>query len=134
MGRGDIMFFNKKKKTLSEKELKWNKMWNLWTEGKIEFPYAELMTYQSEINNGGHSQYFDNIENTGNLQKEMAELEQILPQALKANLLKAYKSYLALSENADDEKAEEIIEKCDEVYFINEELINQILEEYSEKM
>lgn len=85
--------FNKKERPLSEKELKWNKMWELWAEGKIDTPYAELMTYQSEINNGGHLQYFDNIENTGDLQKEISELERILPQALKSNLLISYKSY-----------------------------------------
>ena len=30
-------------------------------EGKAESPYAELMTYQGDINNGGHSQYFSNV-------------------------------------------------------------------------
>lgn len=126
--------FNKKEKPLPERELKWNKMWELWSEGKADSPYAELMTYQSEINNGGHSQYFENIENVGNLQKEMSELENILPRILKNNLLEAYKSFLALRGNPDNEKAEELMETSDEVYYENEELIDLLLEEYSEKI
>lgn len=106
-------------------------MWELWADGEIEPPYAALMTYQSEINNGGHSQYFDNIENTGNLQKEMSDLEKILPQVLKENLQKAYH---ASEGNNDNKKTEEITEKCDKIFFENEEEINIILEKYSEKI
>ena len=49
MGLFDI--FKKKKVEFTEEQLKWNKMWELWTEGKVKSPYFELMTYQSEINN-----------------------------------------------------------------------------------
>lgn len=48
----------KKKDELPEKDRKWNKMWDLWAEGEAAAPYAQLMTYDSEVNNGGHSQYF----------------------------------------------------------------------------
>lgn len=89
------------------------------------------MTYQSEINNGGHDQYFLNIENTGDLQKEMSVLETVLSEKLKNNLQKAY---LVLEEKEDDEKAEEIMEECDDVFYENEEEINHILEEYSAKI
>ena len=130
---GLFNFFNKKERPLSVKELKWNKMWELWAEGKADSPYTELMTYQSEINNGGHLQYFDNIENIGDLKKEMSELERILPQVLKDNLLKAYKAYFVLRENSDDKNAEEVMKISDKIYYENEESINQILEEYSEK-
>ena len=129
-----LKFFGKKERPLSEKELKWNKMWELWSDGKADTPYAELMTYQSEINNGGYLQYFENIENVGDLQKEISELERILPRTLKENLQEAYKAYHALNENPDDKKSEKIIEKCDKVFYENEEAINQILEEYSERV
>jgi len=85
-------------------------------------PYAELMTYQGEVNNGGHAQYFTNIENTSDLQKEMATLGTILPINLKNNLQLEYKAYLIL-EGKEDEKAEEIIENCDNVFGENEEEI-----------
>ena len=82
---GLFNIFKKKKVELTEEQQKWNKMWELWTEEKVETPYAELMTYQSEINNGGHSQYFTNVENIGDLQKEMSALEQILSKKLGTN-------------------------------------------------
>lgn len=119
---------------LNKEQLQWNKMWNLWTEGKAESPYAELMTYQSEINNGGHDQYFLNVENIGNLEKEMSVLEQILSAKLKENLRKAYQAYLVLEENEDDEDAEEILEQCDDIFYEYEDEINHALEEYASKI
>ena len=127
-------FFKKKKVELTEEQLKWNKMWELWTEKKVASPYAELMTYQSEINNGGHDQYFSNVENTGDLQKELSALETILSAKLKANLKKAHKAYLVLEEKEDDEKAEETLEQCDDMFYENEEEINRLLEEYACKI
>jgi hypothetical protein len=131
---GLFNIFKKKKVELTEEQQKWNKIWELWIEEKVETPYAELMTYQSEINNGGHSQYFTNVENIGDLQKEMSALEQILSKKLGTNLKKAYKAYLVLEENEDDEKSEETLEQCDDVFYENEEEINYALEEYASKI
>lgn len=130
---GLFSFFKKKKIEPREELLKWDKMWDLWTEEKAESPYSELMTYQGEINNGGHSQYFTNVENTSDLQKEMSALETILSEKLKENLNKAYKAYLILEET-DDETAEETLEQCDDVFYENEEEINHTLEEYASKI
>ena len=132
MGLFDI--FKKKKCELTEEQLKWNKMWELWAEEKAVSPYAELMTYQSEINNGGHDQYFTNVENTGNLGKEMSALDQILSAKLKDNLNKAYKAYLILEKKDEDEEAEETLEQCDDVFYENEKEINRLLEEYACKI
>lgn len=126
--------FRKKKTQLSEEHRKWNKMWDLWVEEQAVSPYAELMTYQSEINNGGHSQYFSNVESTGDLQKEMSALETILSAKLGANLKKAYQAYLVLEENEDDEKAEEMLEQCDDTFYEYEEEINRVLERYAAEM
>ena len=127
-------FLKKKEVQLTDEQKKWNKMWELWTEEEADSPYAELMTYQSEVNNGGHDQYFFNVGNTGDLQKEMSVLETVLSAKLKNNLQKAYKAYLVLEEKEDDEKAEEIMEECDDVFYENEEEINHILEQYSAKI
>ena len=132
MGLFDI--FKKKKVELTEEQLKWNKMWELWTEEKVDSPYAELMTYQSEINNGGHDQYFTNVENISDLNKEISALEQILSAELKNNLNKAYKAYLILEKKGEDEEAEETLEHCDDVFYENEEEINRLLEEYACKI
>ena len=128
MGLFDI--FKKKKVELTEEQLKWNKMWELWTEEKTKSPYTELMTYQSEINNGGHSQYFCNVDNVSDLKKEMSALEEILTPLLRENLQKAYKADLILEEK-EDEEAEEILDQCDDVFYENEEQINSILQEYA---
>ena len=130
---GFFGLFKKKKVELTEAQLKFNKMWELWTEEKAESPYAELMTYQSEVNNGGHSQYFCNVENVGDLQKELTELGRVLPFDLNENLQKAYQAHLIL-EKTEDEKAEEIMERCDDVFHENEQIINQLLEKYAEKI
>ena len=126
MGLFDI--FKKKQVKLTEEQLKWNKMWELWTEEKAETPYAQLMTYQSEVNNGGHDQYFTNVENITDLQKEISVLETILPIKHLNNLQTAYKAYMALKE---DENAAEILEQCDDVFWENEEELNRILEGYA---
>ena len=131
MGLFDIF---KKKTQLSEENLKENKMWDLWVEQKAESPYAELMTYQSEVNNGGHLQYFDNVKNTGDLQKELSVLEQILSQDLKENLKEAYKAYLIFEENEDDETVDEILDGCDNRFDDKQEDINVILKEYASKI
>ena len=60
-------------------------MWDLWAEEKIESPYEELMRYQNEINNGGHFQYFLNVEGNDDLEKEISVLKTILPDSLKEN-------------------------------------------------
>jgi len=123
--------FKKKKYELTEEQLKWNKMRDLWCKGKAASPYAELMTYQSEVNNGGHGQYFSNTENICDLHKEMAALEKILSKKLSENLMEAYISYL-ISEGKDyDEQAEATSIRCDTVFFENEEEFNLILEEYA---
>ena len=127
-------FLKKKKTELTDEQIKWSKMWELWSEGRVDSPYAELMTYQGEINNGGHDQYFTNLENTGDLQKEMFVLESILPTRHKDNLKKAYEAYLALEEKRDSEKAGKIIGQCDDVFYENEEEINNILKEFAAKI
>ena len=127
-------FLKKKEVQLTDEQKQWNKMWELWTEGEVDSPYAELMTYQSEINNGGHDQYFLNVGNIGDLQKEMSVLESVLSAKLKNNLQKAYKAYLVLEEKEDDEKAEEIMEQCDDMFYENEEEINHMLEQYFAKI
>lgn len=60
MGILDIF---KRKKRVPTTYQKLDKMWELWTEDKLDLPCAKLMKYESEVNNGGHSQYFFNVAN-----------------------------------------------------------------------
>lgn len=127
-------FFKKSKNELTNEQKKWDRMWDLWVEGRAESPYAELMTYQSEINNGGHDQYFFNIENTGDLQKEMAALEAILPVSLQKNLRDAYHAYLMLANEEPDEQVETMLRRYDDAFYKEEETINCILRAYAAGM
>lgn len=118
-------------KTLPPETLKFNKMWDMWADGQIESPYQDLMTYQSEVNNGGHSQFFLNVENTGDLNAVVKENLSILPEVHKHNLEEAYLAYRKYND-VDDDKMDEILDNCDDVFYENEELINEILEKYAE--
>ena len=132
MGLFDLL--KAKNTDLTEEQRKWNKMWDMWVEGQVDSPYAELMTYQSEINNGGHDQYFTNVENTGDLQKEIMVLRNVLSPKLNENLKKAYEAYVILEEKDEDEQAEEALSQCDDVFYENEDEVNCILEEYADKV
>ena len=131
---GLLDLFKRKKHELTDEEKRWNKLWDMWSKGAADSPYAQLMTYQSEINNGGHEQYFYNTENSGDLQKEMSALKTVLSETLSDNLQRAYQAYLSLEENEDDEKAEAVMEQCDDLFFENEEEINRVLEEYAARI
>ena len=97
---GVFDFFKKRKSELSREQKKWNKMWDLWAENRADTPYAEVMTYQSEVNNGGHDQYFFNVEQTGDLQAEISILENVLSEELRSNLLTAYDAYQMLADRS----------------------------------
>ena len=129
-----LSLFKKNKIKLTKEQQKLDQIWSLWEEGQADSPYAELMTYQSEVGNGGHDQYFYNMENTGDLKKEMAALNTILPIKLKNNLDQAYEVYLLFKEKEGDEKSKEILEQCDDVIYENEEALNYILREYANKI
>ena len=131
---GVFSFFKKSKVELTDEQKKWNKMWDLWGEGRTDSPHSELMTYQSEINNGGHDQYFFNIENSGNLQKEMAVLKTVLPAKLRDNLQNAYDAYLKLTNEESDEQAGTILSQYDDEFYKVEEDINRILREYASQI
>lgn len=126
--------FKKKTVKLTAQQQKWNKMWELWAEEKADSPYAELMTYHSEINNGGHCQYFENFENADDIQKEMSQLEGVLPSLLVANLRIAYQAYLKWEENNRNKYAEVNLKRCDNTFLQNEQTINDILETYASKI
>ena len=111
----------------------WNKMWNLWADGKIESPYDELMSYHGEVNNGGHYQFFSNTDNIENSQSVIEKLSGILPEELKINLEKAYTAYINLENDTDIDFSEQEIKKCDNNFFKNEHIITKILKNHSEQ-
>ena len=126
MGFFDI--FKKKKAVLSTED-KLDKMWELWADGKLDLPCAKLMTYESEVNNGGHSQYFFNVANNGNLAEEVEAVLAMLPEPLRENLARGYAAFSAQEDISDDDENEELFEECDDMFYEQEQLIIDILYE-----
>lgn len=125
MGFFDI--FKKKKATLTA-EQKFDKMWDLWAEDKLDLPCAKLMKYESEINNGGHSQYFFNVANCGDLAAEVKAVLSMLPEPLRENLARAYTAF-SEQDDISDGINDELFEECDDVFYKHEQLIIDIIYE-----
>jgi len=116
---------------MNESDRKWNLMWDMWVAGDAESPYAELMEYESEVNNGGHSQYFFNVANCGDLQEEVQKLLAVLPDPLHDNLLRGYTAFAAQKDICDDDN-EALFEACDDVFYEHEQMIMDILKTYAD--
>ena len=123
----------KKNRKLTEEERKWNLMWDLWVQGEAASPYAELMEYESEVNNGGHSQYFFNVANCGDLNADVEKILPVLPHPLNDNLKRAYDAFTGQEDIYDDEN-DELFEECDDVFYQNENLLMDILKLYASSL
>ena len=126
---GFLNWFKKKKKQEPIEYVQWNKMWDLWAKGEIPSPFAELMEYDSQVNNGGHAQFFDNVSESADLSAVLSALYAILNEVLKNNLQKAERAYLELDEFCDE--LEQIFDECDDVFYANESGIEKALKEYA---
>ena len=125
MGIFDIF---KKKKTALITDQKLNKMWDLWADGKLNLPCAKLMRYESEVDNGGHSQYFFNVANGGDLAVEVEAVLSMLPEPLRENLARGYAAFSEQNDISDDIN-DELFEECDDVFYEHEQLIIDIIYE-----
>lgn len=141
------MYQNDKELTIEER--KWNLMWDMWAEGDAASPYAELMQYDSEVNNGGHFQYFINGALMGDMNEQVDMVLKNLPQPMHDNLKEAYDTfcdiqkhdnvgeahdaYSALEDMCDPQKFERFIE-YDKFLYENEDLIMDILKKYANSL
>ena len=119
-----------KNRELTEEERKWNLMWDMWVRGEADSPYAELMEYEGEVNNGGHSQYFFNLANCEHLDADVKTILEILPNPLHDNLKRGYDAFMAQEDICDDDN-EELFDECDNVFTEHEQILIDILKEYS---
>lgn len=134
--------FKKKDIELPEEVLKWNKMCELFGDGELEEPFYSLFYYDGEVQNGGHLQFFCNLEESEEpkLKDVLKNLKKLLPEEMYANLDKAYKEYQKLNFNPEtsEEYCEVAIEEplldYDNFYYEHEEEIQNILKEYSLKL
>lgn len=122
---------------LTKEQLQWNKVWDKWSNGELETPYKEILDYSSGINGGGHLCFFDNVVSSGNfevLNETIKTLVAVLPEAFIKPLLKVYNSYV--KDNAKEEdyvssKTDRLANKADDVFYNNEESINELIRDYS---
>ena len=85
------------KKEEDEGTRRWNAMWEAWEAGEIPSPYNELLTYDSEMQEGGHLQLFLNRALRGeNIFAVMAALRETLPAGHAENVAQAYRHYCLL--------------------------------------
>ena len=126
---GIFDFFRKKQAPLTEEQLLDN-LWTLWEQGRAPSPAAELMTYESEVNNGGHSQYFFNLAGSGSLNAAMDVILPILPAPLKENLHRGYLAFAAQEDIADDAN-DALFDECDSVFYQHEQLLTDLLRAYA---
>ena len=122
-----------KQEELPVADRKWNKMWDLWVEGNAESPYSELMEYESEVNNGGHSQYFFNVANRGDVQTAAKVLLSILPEPLLSNFRKAYEAFSGQEDICDDVN-DSLFDECDDIFGKYEQLILDMLAAYAKSI
>ena len=115
---------------LSHADQQWNKMWDLWVEGKIPSPYDELMRYQSEVYNGGHSQYFWNTDQSYDLKAEVEALLTILPPVLAEYVHRFYVAFTAAGYDLNHE-TKILSEACENEFYEHEKEINKLLEDYA---
>ena len=125
MGIFDIF---KKKKAALTTDQKLDKMWDLWAVNKLDLPCAKLMKYESEVDNGGHSQYFYNVANCGDLAVEVEAVLSMLPEPLRENLARGYAAFSEQDDISDDVN-DELFEECDDVFYEHEQLIIDIIYE-----
>ena len=128
MGIFDIF----KKKTALTTDQKLDKMWDLWAVNKLDLPCAKLMKYESEVNNGGHSQYFYNVANCADLAVEVEAVLSMLPEPLRENLARGYAAFSEQDDISDDVN-DELFEECDDIFYEHEQLIIDIIYEAAKK-
>ena len=114
-------------------ERKWNKMWTLWMNDKLESPYQEILTYENEVRNGSHLHYFNWIQG----QEDFEKIIDVVSLNLEGTVLepifnKAYAAYKELDQN--EEEANQILQFCDDAFAETADDIEKFLETIASKI
>ncbi len=125
------VWVNKKSRVRVDNDLRWNKMWDLWCEGKVPSPYADLMSYQSDVHTIGHAKFFEKIA-AGDMTKTLAYISKMLPASIKLPLHEAYHAYKVNGPDAEENGA--FFDHCDEALFANEKAIDDFLMEFAKNI
>lgn len=129
------------KKSGGGEDDKWNAMWVRWEEGGIPSPYNELLTYDDEMQSGGHLQFFLNRTlRHENIFAVMAALREVLPAGHADNVAQAYRQFCML--DIDTERDGDIMQALDDDplavfdawYSQHEEELLDVLEAYANSL
>lgn len=118
----------KEENNLDPIQLRWNKMWDMWASLEAPSPYSELMTYQAEVSDGGHKQFFESVHSVTDIQDELDAILSLLDGVLADNLLRAIDAF---SNSDNQEYMDKIFKECDSVFFENQERIDNVLINYA---
>ncbi len=123
-----MCFFRRKKKKveLTEKEIKWNLLWDKYAEGTLEHNYFVLCDYHAGVNGEGHHCFLDN--NSETLQDYTQALKALLPNDFFAKFQKACEAY------ADDTDVEKMCAEADDYFYKNEQVIIDLLQSYADTL
>ena len=111
----------------TELERKWYEMWKLWMNDRLESPYQEILTYENEVRNGSHLQYFKWIQEHEDFEKTIDTVSLSLEGTVLAPIFnKACTAYLELKQ--DEEKAKQMLESCDASFEDEADNIEKYLE------
>lgn len=134
-----VLIATNKKKNVKEEDTfsdeKWNKMIDLWVNYELYHPIKDVLTYDAEVNNGGHLQFFENCNDE--LDEMMVSLKDNLPEEIYDNLKNAYDLYISSNikvENVDDyvdEALEDRFGEFDSYYYNNSNKVNEVLRNYA---
>ncbi|MDE6302344.1 MAG: hypothetical protein K2M36_01985 [Clostridia bacterium] len=119
-------FRKMKKNKLSEKDIRWNKLWDMYADGSLESNYFALCDYHAGVNGEGHYCFFDN--NVQRLADYVKSLNLLLPNEFFAQFNKAYEAYI---QNIEAEKACDL---ADDYFYNNEQVIIDILQKYADSL
>ncbi len=128
------LFSFKKKEKKTDEQSKLDYLWEMWRLEKVGAPYNALMTYDNEMNNGGHTRFFLNIAYWGSVEKAVNNICENLPDVLKENLKTAYSHYLVLIDEEENEETEKLIYECDKVFYDNENLLTDMFQNYANEI
>lgn len=124
-----------KRFTIPKDEERWNKMIDLWSDNELNDPIKDVITYDAEVQNGGHLQFFENCQDE--MEALIISLKKQLPEEMYNNLKQAYELHKEKKlniETVDDYVNEAQLgdfDKFDKFYYNNEKKINKIMQEYA---
>ncbi len=128
---GIFDFFKRKKKNAppTNEEIL-DALWRKWTKSEIESPLNEIMEVISNIGACGHADFFDFCKKEPQLQKDFDVALPLLPEAIKNNVLKAKAIF---DSTPEEEKGDDFLDEFDDVFYENEDLIDNFLLSFIKK-